>query len=255
MQEGEQFKNSASALGSGLDIRGEGGYVVAAPSKHRSGLSYQWLKKDMPLADVPGWMVAALTKPMLALDSKHVSTKNVQPEESILLEGERNDGLARLAGGWRSKGLGVEELTAALLVANGKQCRPPLPESEVQGIARSIERYPPRSPSDNLERAAKPVRNWPSPLGDAAYHGLAGEFVRLVGPQTEADPAALLFQLLTTLGSIIGRGPYYRVGPEHHGMNLFMVCVAESSKGRKGTSWSVVKAFSKLSISGGIRRG
>ena len=100
--------------------------------------------------------------------------------------------------------------------------------------------------TDGLAKLAKPARNWPSPLSDAAYHGLAGEFVRLVGPKTEADPAALLFQLLTALGSIIGRGPYYPLGRGRHRVNLFMVCVADSSKGRKGTSWDEVNAFTKL---------
>jgi len=84
------------------------------------------------------------------------------------------------------------------------------------------------------------------PLSDAAYHGIAGEFVRLVGPETEADPAALLFELLTALGSIIGRTPYYPVWAERHRVNLFVVCVADSSKGRKGTSWNEIKAFCKL---------
>src|SRR3989442_4966147 len=34
----------------------------------------------------------------------------------------------------------------------------------------------------------KTRERWPAPLGDAAYHGLAGKFVRLVEPTTEADP-------------------------------------------------------------------
>ena len=246
MPEGMALRNSAGVLGKGLDIRAEGGYVVAAPSKHHSGLLYQWLKKEVPLAEMPAWMLAALVKPKRGLESKRLPLDSPQPEESVFPEGRRNDGLVRLAGVLRNKGLSIGEMTGALLAANQERCELPLPEGEVQGIARSVGRYPPQGATEGSGKALKAARKWPSPLGDAAFHGLAGEFVRLVEPQTEADPAALLFQLLTALGSIIGRGPHYRVGSEHHGMNLFMVCVVESSKGRKGTSWNEVKAFCKL---------
>jgi hypothetical protein len=134
-------------------------------------------------------------------------------------------------------------MEVALLVANQRRGKPPLSEREVREIARSVARY---APQQAIAEAAKPVCNWPSPLSEAAYQGIAGEFVRLVQSETEADPAASLFQLLVALGSIIGRGPHYRVGAERHHVNIFMVCVADSSKGRKGTNWNEVKAFCQL---------
>ena len=81
---------------------------------------------------------------------------------------------------------------------------------------------------------------YPSPLGMAAFHGLAGEIVRTIEPHTEADPAALLFQLLAAFGNIIGRGSYIVADGAKHCLNLFGVLVGQSSKGRKGTSWNQI---------------
>ncbi|GAC1582936.1 MAG: hypothetical protein NVS3B24_21320 [Candidatus Dormibacteria bacterium] len=47
----------------GLDLRGEGGYVVAPPSRHHSGLEYDWLMlKDLPLPLVPSWLLEMAPK-------------------------------------------------------------------------------------------------------------------------------------------------------------------------------------------------
>jgi hypothetical protein len=82
--------------------------------------------------------------------------------------------------------------------------------------------------------------NYPAPLADAAFHGLAGEVVRMIEPHTEADPAALLFQFLAGFGNIIGRDAFMMADGARHCMNLFGVLVGQSSKGRKGTSWNQI---------------
>ena len=51
----------------------------------------------------------------------------------------------------------------------------------------------------------KPETPWPAPLGDDAYHGVIGDFVRAVEPHTEADPAALLVQAIVFVGNSFGR--------------------------------------------------
>jgi hypothetical protein len=81
----------------------------------------------------------------------------------------------------------------------------------------------------------------PEPLQAEAFHGLAGEFVRLVEPHTEADPAGLLLQFLTAIGGLIGPGPHFIAERDRHPARLFAVLVGESSKGRKGSSWSHVR--------------
>ena len=74
-------------------------------------------------------------------------------------------------------------------------------------------------------------------LAEPALHGLAGNIVRSLAPHTEADPVAILLQLLTAFGNLVGSAPHALVGPTRHGLNLFVILVGESSKARKGTSW------------------
>jgi hypothetical protein len=58
---GIKVRNSTSAIGPGLDIRGDGGYIVVPPSSHKSGRRYEWElschPKDIPLAPVPDWLL------------------------------------------------------------------------------------------------------------------------------------------------------------------------------------------------------
>jgi hypothetical protein len=81
---------------------------------------------------------------------------------------------------------------------------------------------------------------WPV-LADEALHGLPGEIVRAIEPHTEADPAAVLVNLLAAYGSAIGRGAYFRVGADTHYLRINVGLVGETSKGRKGMSWGHVR--------------
>ena len=81
---------------------------------------------------------------------------------------------------------------------------------------------------------------WPDPPREDAYHGLAGDLVRLIEPHSEADPVALLTQFLVAFGNVIGRSAHFRVEGDQHFVNLFVVLVGPTSKGRKGTSWGHV---------------
>jgi hypothetical protein len=92
-----------------------------------------------------------------------------------------------------------------------------------------------------VAHARVPGGEWPEALNQAAYEGLAGEIVRAIEPQTEADPAAILLQVIVSFGALVGRGPHVPVeGDEHHG-NLFALLVGETAKARKGTSWGRVR--------------
>lgn len=91
-------------------------------------------------------------------------------------------------------------------------------------------------PSEEQESNPEPQQAWPEPMSEDAFHGLAGDFVRLVLPETEADPQALLLAFLLGFGCMVGRKPSYQVESTRHGVNLFCVIVGDTSKARKGTA-------------------
>jgi hypothetical protein len=83
----------------------------------------------------------------------------------------------------------------------------------------------------------------PPSLSEAALFGLPGEFVRVVGPHSEADPAALLIQFLVAFGNCAGRATWFPVEADRHHLNLNALLVGTTSKGRKGTSWGHVRSL------------
>ncbi len=84
------------------------------------------------------------------------------------------------------------------------------------------------------------LRPYPQPLGEAAWHGIAGRFVRTIEPHSEADPAAILVQFLIAIGNLIGRGPFWVANGTRHRCNLFACLVGDTASARKGDSWSAV---------------
>lgn len=117
----------------GLDLRADGGYIVAPPSIHTNGQQYKWLiaPGEEELADPPAWLleVAETTK-----------TGRLEPEEwgKDIPEGQRNEELTRRAGSMLAKKIPPAEVLTMLLAWNRKHCNPPLPEGEVKSIVESI---------------------------------------------------------------------------------------------------------------------
>ena len=144
----DTVRNSASQVYPGLDIRGAGGYVVLAPSPHRSGGVYEWIDPPhkAPLAEAPGWLRnLAMMRPR---KNGHARADHAESLK-IISAGRRHDALIRFCGLLRSCGLGEEAIVECgfALLRHHAVPDPPMDlrqaEKDMRDVAR---RYPPTPP-------------------------------------------------------------------------------------------------------------
>ncbi len=140
--------SSAGKLGPGLDVRANGGYVVAPPSIHASGAQYKWLIDPRAgLAELPPCILDKLIKVP--------SWTMAEPIGDAIPVGKRDSTLTSLAGTMRRRGMSPKAILAALREEN-QRCEEPLPDKDLVRIARSIGSKPSAS-SDNGVTSSDPT--------------------------------------------------------------------------------------------------
>lgn len=150
---GVKFKNSSSVLGEGLDIKTDGGYIVAAPSLHASGKRYEWRGTAAP-SPMPKWLLSLLTTQRELAGAKAAAAAAPRRPPSLasasgglIPEGERNKRLFRIACAHRGNGATREEIEAVVAEAYETRCEkaPPMGPEEFRKIAGSAMRYQPEA--------------------------------------------------------------------------------------------------------------
>lgn len=134
--EGNDIKNRAGLL-EGVDVRGEGGYVIAPPSVHPNGTEYQWeyAPDEFELADLDDNV-----RELLAADkADKVSESFTLPDR--IPSGKRNETLYKLACSMQSQGLPDAAIDAAVRKSNADLCDVPLGEKELDTLISSALRY------------------------------------------------------------------------------------------------------------------
>lgn len=141
----------------GIDLRGEGGYVVAPPSIHPSGHQYRWPNgrglDDVELPEIPEWILARNPEERPSLEELLLGVE----------QGGRNQALAQVAGSVIGKGHCLDDAIEFCLKWNRK-CEPPLPEAEVKQTVKSIfDRHHLRAGTTE----STPIWEAPIPLGNS----------------------------------------------------------------------------------------
>lgn len=141
---GGKIKSDKNVLGDGLDVKADGGYVVAPPSMHKDGNRYVFRNhpEDVSTEELPEWLLERLREPTTP-DTVTPTGRKPEHIPDSLPEGKRNETLTSLAGSMRDRGASLESIKAALITENRTRCKPPLGTAEVEQIARSVSRYEP----------------------------------------------------------------------------------------------------------------
>jgi hypothetical protein len=263
--EGGGISNADKHRGVPIDLRGAGGYFVAAPSRNLNG-PYVWEIKptECEVAEAPStWLQWCRTK-------KKASFR-VNPSNLAAIEERAVTYLAKMSPAISGQGGHKRTMYAARVVVYGfdlgpeiglrlllqhynPRCQPEWTEAELRHKCHDADSKPfglsrgwllAESPrGSNPAAVSTPLPEpapWPAPLAREAYHGLAGDAVRILEPASEADPVALLVQFLAGFGNLIGRSAYCVVEADRHYGNEYFVLVGRTAKARKGTSWGRIR--------------
>lgn len=232
MPEGLHLGNSVgrsdgkSGIAPGIDVRGDGGLIVAPPSS--TAAPYRWSMEPTrdAISELPPWLLKLITgpKPPSPAAPALVSSKHAQLSTSLdlIAEGGRNDFLFREVCALAANGLEGEVLASRAQQINQSRCRPPLPEDEVLQIVSSALRYD-RTGSANT---AGPTVGWgePQPIesglravppfNTALLPPVVEAFVKEVAGRKSCPPDFPAIGCLIAISSLIGTKAFIR--PKKH---------------------------------------
>ena len=148
---GHDIRNSSSKLAQDVDIRAQGGYVVAPPSIHPdTGHVYEWESdpEETPLAELPERWLQRLEKKAIREDY----SESFVPPTSVP-KGARNDTVFRYGASLRAKSVPAIETFKLMAQFNQDRCSPPISDGELQKIYDSVMKYQAGSSEDEIMKS------------------------------------------------------------------------------------------------------
>jgi hypothetical protein len=223
-----QFKGKDGLPGyPGLDLKGDGGYVVAPPSNHISGNPYTALSSPQNHLILPPWLPALVVGPNG--DGRTTRTTRKKHDYAALLQGvsdgQRNDTAKILTGHFLAKGHPEDEVLGIMLGWNQRN-DPPLVEEKLRILVGNIAK------KEEAALASVPEPSQGLVFPSHIITGAAGHFANTHSKYIEASLPALFMGDLTCLGHMISE-KVTLAGSTTVQPRLYLAILGESADDRK----------------------
>ncbi|GAB6035776.1 hypothetical protein JCM15519_03350 [Fundidesulfovibrio butyratiphilus] len=192
-KDGLPIPSRASKIGPALDVRGDGGYVAAAPGRTEAG-AYAWVNYGTGVAEAPAWLVEACrragtaptgpreTTPVIELDLP----KTIVRETAWLLNkaplgiaGQGGDDTTfSVAARLRGRGLSEETTLDLMLQFWNERCDPEWDYVDLAKIVRNAQSYGQNAPGAEAPQAAFPIWENPAHLPQGPVRAAAEDYAR-----------------------------------------------------------------------------
>jgi hypothetical protein len=214
--------NSAGIM-PGVDVRGEGGYVVAPPSKLEDGEYTHYAEGK--IVEPPDVLIDILT-------TKPASAGMGAKEYSVLMEGvgegKRNTVATTLAGVFFNKGLSADMVLSTLSMWNEKN-KPPMAQEEIEGIVINIKERELTKRVDDK----KPVVTQDFPIPDIP---IVSEYVRLAGAAIPSPDSYHVLCCLSLMATLLAEHVALPLKSDMLHPNLYVMLLADTTWTYKTTS-------------------
>ncbi|MCP3683830.1 MAG: DUF3987 domain-containing protein [bacterium] len=246
-KEGARCFNKENVPLPGIDFRGEGGYAVAPPSLHESGIQYEWKVDDIPFAELPAeilkYAVKGYTDPDQGTsDRKTYNLRDIKTPVQDLFEGVseggRNSACTRIAGFFLNK-TNDPEFTFHVVEMWNRLNKPPLSELELETTVRSIvnkhlneqEAWPKIIPLDRSNDLPQfPIEALPE---------TGRKMVEKVAEVNQIDIGLAASIYMSVLASCLSKKANVDLETHKEPLNLYICSIADSGE-RKSSTMSVL---------------
>jgi hypothetical protein len=132
-------RSSASKIAPGIDVRGDGGYVLAPPSIHPSGRRYEWsVDCATALAEAPVWLIDKISVPAKGVAPPLPPVAWRELVAGGAAEGTRDCTITKLAGHLLRHRIDPFVALELLQSWNATRCVPPLLAADIERIVASV---------------------------------------------------------------------------------------------------------------------